>query len=457
MIKKMAAAVLTTVMFMSVAACSTKPASESVNSSNNGLAQTAESAGAAEVNWRAYEGKTLRVLFNKHPWSEFIDKNVNEFVDKTGIKVDIEIIPEQQARQKIAVEMAAGGREIDAFMTGLHVEKNIYHFAGWYENLKPYLDNPKLTAAEYDFEDFFEGSRKSIAVDDFITSLPMDINPILFYYRKDLLEQADIQPPTTWQEVREAAQKLHNPPEVYGYVNRGLRNANVYNWGPVLRSMGGKFFAEDQTTPLLNSEESIRATEWYAGMLKDFGPPGVVNFNWNEAISIFSQGNAAMTFEGANFATQFEDPSKSKVVGKVGYTVLPKDEVTGIRDTNNSLTAVAISSGSGNKEAAWYFIQWATSKEMTIRAQQNGIATTRTSAWQDEEFKNNAKMPQDWIHAVEETLKVAEPNPLPNIKPVQEYRDLVGIEIQAAIGGEDVRTVMERAQKSVEELMKNQK
>ena len=33
------------------------------------------------------------------------------------------------------------------------------------------------------------------------------------------------------------------------------------------------------------------------------------------------QGQAATYFDGINFANQFEDPAKSKIVGKVGYVV----------------------------------------------------------------------------------------------------------------------------------------
>ena len=63
--------------------------------------------------------------------------------------------------------------------------------------------------------------------------------------------------------------------------------------------------------------------DWYAGLLRQYGPPGSVNFNWNEALAAFAQGQVAQFFDGANFAIQFEDKDKSKIAGKVGYAPMP--------------------------------------------------------------------------------------------------------------------------------------
>ena len=65
--------------------------------------------------------------------------------------------------------------------------------------------------------------------------------------------------------------------------------------------------------------------DWYAGLLRQYGPPGSVNFNWNEALAAFAQGQVAQFFDGANFAIQFEDKDKSKIAGKVGYAQCRRD------------------------------------------------------------------------------------------------------------------------------------
>jgi len=74
---------------------------------------------------------------------------------------------------------------------------------------------------------------------------------------------------------------------------------------------------------VLDSKEQIAALDLYAKLLRQYAPPGVVNFNWYECSASFMQGQVAIYMDGVNFASQFEDAAKSKVVGKVGYAVLP--------------------------------------------------------------------------------------------------------------------------------------
>ncbi len=408
-----------------------------------------------QFSWDMQSGKTIHFLTYKHPWSDAIQASLGEFTELTGIKVEMEVVPEQQARQKLAVEMAAGGVAVDVFFTSLHVEKKLYSAANWYQDLKAYMDNPLLTSPDYDYEDFFEGARNGAATDQgTITAMPLNISPFIFYYRKDLFEQAGLTPPTTLQQVREYAELLHNPPEVYGFVNRGLRNANVTTWSFALRSMGGSYFEQDGVTPALNTPAAIRATEWYAGLLRDYGPPGAINFNWNESISIFGQGKAAMSYDSSDLVVQLEDPDKSKVVGRVGYMLVPPDEETGISDHNNGLNALAISNGSKNKEAAWLFIQWATGKEMTLKAQLAGVYLSRASAYQNEQFVQTNKMPKEYVETTQEALRLSEPNLLPDVKNVSEYRDIVGLEVQTVVGGMEVTSAMERAQKNILSFMR---
>ncbi len=61
----------------------------------------------------------------------------------------------------------------------------------------------------------------------------------------------------------------------------------------------------------------------YQTLLAKYGPQGVAGFNWNESQSLFVQGKAAMWLDGIGFAQPLEDPTKSRIVGKVGYGVMP--------------------------------------------------------------------------------------------------------------------------------------
>ena len=380
-------------------------------------------------NWQRFKGKELFLLLTKHPWVEEMVKHIPEFESLSGMKVKYEILPELQARQKLTVEMTAASGGVDAFFTSLHVEKRRFWRSGWYEPLNKYLEEKTLTAPEYDWNDFVAGAKAAVTqADKSISALSAFVDVWILFYRKDVFQQKGWGPPRTLAEMEEFAQKLHSPPGMYGFVARGLKNANAPAWNWVLFSMGG-YYLTPEGKASINTPEAIKAMDYYAGMLRRFGPPGVVNFNWYECSSAFMAGQVAMYYDGVNFANQFEDPTKSKIVGKVGYAVLPSGPGGQIAPTFSA--GMSVSSQSRNKEAAYLFIQWSTNKQNAVRELLAGVGVGRGSAWTHPEVKAKPKMPADWYAAYLESLKIGRPA-LPEIVDVTQYRDIVGVAIQKA-------------------------
>ena len=80
----------------------------------------------------------------------------------------------------------------------------------------------------------------------------------------------------------------------------------------------------------------------------------------------FEQGNLAMFLHNTYWSTEFEDPTKSKVVGKVGFSVVeaqPGDNRYG----TDSPWGYVMSSYSKHKDGAWNFIKWVTSKDTLLK------------------------------------------------------------------------------------------
>src|SRR5438094_423723 len=123
-----------------------------------------------------------------------------------------------------------------------------------------------------------------------------------------------------------------------------------------------------------------------------------------DANAVFYQGQVATYLDGVNFASQFEDPAKSKVVGKVGYAVLPSGP--GGHFSPIYITGMAVSSLSRSKEAAYLFIHWATSKQNAVRELVAGVGVGRTAAWDSPELRVKPKMPADWYQAYRASLKI---------------------------------------------------
>jgi multiple sugar transport system substrate-binding protein len=407
-------------------------------------------ARAQGFNWKRFQGKELFLLLSKHPWVEVLEKNIPEFESLSGMKIKWETLPEIQARQKLTIEMTAGSGGVDAFFTSLHVEKKRFWKAGWYQPLNKLLDDPSLTSPDFDWNDMAAGARSSVSqADGTILALPAFIDPWVLFYRKDLYAQKGWKPPRTLAEMEQHAQAFHAPPGMYGIVYRGLKNANAPAWDWVLFSVGGNFLTKDGKASL-DTKEAIAAMDYYAGLLRRYGPPGVVNFNWYECSAAFMQGQVPLYYDGVNFANQFEDPTKSKIAGKVGYALLPAGP--GGHFSPMFGAALAVSSQSRNKEAAYLFTQWATNKANAVRELLGGVGVARTSTWTNPEVMAKRKMPGDWYESYQESLKIGRLG-LPEIVGVTEYRDLIGVAIQKAIEGAPSAQVLGQAQKEFQELL----
>jgi multiple sugar transport system substrate-binding protein len=98
-------------------------------------------------------------------------------MELTGIDVGSEQVPEQQQRQKQVIEFTSGGTSFDVTNVSWHVQKRLFGKGKWLEDLRPYLDNPALTPASFDFDDFSDaGITYATQADGRIDTLPAFID-----------------------------------------------------------------------------------------------------------------------------------------------------------------------------------------------------------------------------------------------------------------------------------------
>ena len=103
---------------------------------------------AAEPQWKKYAGTTIEANLIKGPRGELLQKYASEFTDLTGIKVESEVIPEQQQRQKAVIELTSGKPSFDVIHVSYHVQKRQFEKAGWLADLSGFMKDPNLTAPD---------------------------------------------------------------------------------------------------------------------------------------------------------------------------------------------------------------------------------------------------------------------------------------------------------------------
>ena len=215
-------------------------------------------------------------------------------------------------------------------------------------------------------------------------ALPYVGNSQLFFYRKDLFEKYSLNAPATWNDVLAAAKTIQEKEtagaKTYGYVMRAAQgNAAVADFMPIFWAFGGEMF-DTSGKPTVNSPEGIAALEFMIELGK-YSPPGYASFNADDVGAHLLQGTAAMSINWPAWISAFDNPSKSKVIGKMEFTTVPRAQKPGQADIGNWL--IAIPRDSRNAELAVDFLLWASSAEQMKQSAERGNPPTRKSLFQN--------------------------------------------------------------------------
>lgn len=407
-------------------------------------------ANAQEFDWRRFEGTDIRFMMNRHPFTNWIEPVVNEFEELTGINVTLEVLPEDQFRQVRLLEVSSAAPTLDGYMVMPGQVAAQYLGAGWLRPIDDLVADPSLTMPGLDLDDFFGGALGTFEGPDGLFGLPLQIESSVLFYRADLFEAAGLEgPPETMDELMAYAAALHSD-EVAGFAMRGRGAAATSQTVNLLYSFGGQWMDEDGNSALA-SEESLAAHEFYAEILRNYGPPGPTNLHWAEVTSLFAQGQAAMIFDANVFRPIMEDPAQAIDVVRenVRYAPLPAGPAGSVPAV--LVWGLAVNHASQNAEAAWYFIQWALSRENQERLLLFGVPAARASAWENEEFQATA--PADWIEASQISFEIGQPDWNPPVIPVAEVRDAYGQALIAALEGRDILAALERAAEDVDRIV----
>jgi multiple sugar transport system substrate-binding protein len=394
--------------------------------------------------WKRFKGEKIEVFLVKSPRGDLLTKYHKEFEDLTGITVGSEMIPEQQQRQKAVIEFNSGNTSFDVIAISYHVQKRLFGKNKWLDDIRPMMAEKALVDPNLDFADFAQGGLTyATQADGRIDSLPLNLDPWVVYYNKELFDAKGIAYPKNFAEMVDVAARLNDPAKgVSGFVARGLKNANVPVWSSFLLGYGGAFI-DAKGKLMTDTPEALEAAKMYQTLLAKYGPQGVAGFNWNESQSLFLQGKAAMWLDGIGFAQPLEDPTKSRIVGKVGYGVMP----TGPKAQVSALfgDGEGISTFSKKKGPSWFYLQWASNKTNQTRMLQAAAgAPVRNSAYAAAQSSADFKAPKQWVECMLTSARIAQPG-LPVIAPVTEFRDVFGIALTNMINGADPAAELKKA------------
>jgi polyol transport system substrate-binding protein len=330
--------------------------------------------------------------------AKFLEQNPN-------ISLNWVIVEENILRQRVTTDVSTGSGQFDLVFLGLY-EAPIFAKRGW---LQPIGELP----ADYDLEDVFKSLRDGLSYDGKLVALPFYGESSFLMYRKDLFEQKGLKMPEqpTYDDIAKFAAALNDKDHgFYGLALRGQPGwgENMATVDTMANSFGASWFDMDWR-PMLETAAWKNALSTYVDLVKKYGPPGVTANGFNENLTLFSSGKAAMWIDATVAGGILENPKNSQVVGKVGYASAP------IAVTPNGSHwlwswAFAIPSKAKNAEGAKKFAAWATSKQyIQLVADDLGWASvppgTRKSTYENPEYQKKAP----FAEATLKSMQTADP------------------------------------------------
>jgi len=301
-------------------------------------------------------GATVRFGALANYKGDALEKTFPDFEKATGIKVQIDKLPNANLADKLTVSFASGSPDYDVSMMD----------ETWIAGLAPYLTNVENLIARdnVDLKQYVPNGLAAGVYNGTRVAMPLDPNVMMLWLRKDLLAAKDIAAPTTFDDVIAAAEKLNDPANgIAGISVSGGQDGQVSALVEfLLWNAGGEIITPDKKFGF-DSPAGLKALQTYQRIIKS-APPGVLAYTYAEQIDAFYSGKAAMVFYWASIGPDATNPQKSSVAANVGWASVP--------NAQRGVWNLGISKDSKNVDAAWEWIKWISGPDGSAEFTSNG-------------------------------------------------------------------------------------
>jgi multiple sugar transport system substrate-binding protein len=404
---------------------------------------------AVQAQTKPFDGVTLNLASMNDQFAAVLADLTPQFKESTGITVKVDILNYGDLLTKMTTDFVGHTKSYDLYTTDI-VWAGQLAASGSTVLLN---DRIKRDAAEINVDDIYPVLMSALGnFEGKQVAFPFAGYANILAYRKDLYEQAGLQPPSTMEELVAAAYKLTDPAKhIYGFVANGQKGPPVaQDWMNYNTQMGGAILAKDGK-PALNSDANIKSLTVYEDLFQKAAPPGAVDYDWDGRETSFRQGIAANMQTWSVGAPGYFDPRQSKVVGKVGIILAPPGKGLPRRyGVGGWGLAINKDISQNQQEAAWIFIKWATSPAVHKELNEKGGGSyIRISETHDPDLLK--KFP--FLTVVDESFVHGDGDFRPRIPQYPQIQDILGDAVNAVlVGNVDPKKALDEAQAKAEKL-----
>lgn len=298
------------------------------------------------------------------------------------ITVDVQDVGNPAIWDKITVGLASGGQGLADV---LHIGCD--YLPGYLEKFPGGLADLSELGADADKDRFAQGLWP-VVTDKHGTAraLPWEVNPLGFFYRKDLFDKARLDPTAfrTWDDVLAAAGKFKAAnPGVYMFgLNKPASPSPDCDFLQSLMQLQGAFYFDLKGRITLGSAPAVTALT----LIKRLNDAGVIgdtagDQGWTKLMKAGKVAAAPLAAWGAHYLeTTFPEQS-----GKWRLTEPPAVTDGGKRTAIVNSTHLAVAASSPRKKAAWKFVEFALTRPSSTNAMftAGGVFPALTASYSD--------------------------------------------------------------------------
>jgi multiple sugar transport system substrate-binding protein len=345
---------------------------------------------------------TLRVAVRRFgPFETAIEKQFADFVRSTGAKAELHA---EAFELNNLHDRLHGKRELESAAWDLAFLPTDWiaemQADGLVADLKPLMEKAPIA----DWPDAWSPSLTQLqAFAGGVWGMPYHDGPECLIYRKDLLQEAGLAVPETWDDFLAVARRLHAPDRGRSGTVLALfpdGHNSFYDFCIHVWSRGGEPFTADGR-PDFDTEQGRAALDFIRNLALDHTAiaPDCAELDSVKAGIAFCEGKIAIMANWFGFAAMADTWPASMVKGLVDVAPLPAGP-GGHSVSLNVFWVLAIAAGSSNKDLAWAFLRHLARPEMDLLTTTEGAIGVRRSTWADPEV--NAVAPYyhklDWLH-----------------------------------------------------------
>ncbi|CEG27405.1 ABC transporter substrate-binding protein [Bacillus sp. B-jedd] len=351
------------------------------------------------------------------------EKLIKAFEDShPNIKVEYQEMPNSSGQQhdQYVTAFSSKSDEIDVFDADV-VWPAEFAQANYALELDRLIDKDGIN-----MDDYFPATVQAGKFGGKQWAMPKYMDAGLLYYRTDVVKS----PPKTWDELIAAAKDGQSKEGTkFGFALQANQYEGlVVNAIEFIASYGGQVIDENNKV-VIDSPESVKGLSKMVEVVNSgITPNNILTFTEPETETAFIEGQTVLARNWPYMSKSAADKERSKVLDKVGYSVLPAGDKGSASTLGGYMTM--INRYTDEPEAAWEFVKWMTGKEgQMISATEGGRAPTLKALYDDEKVKQAAP-----LFGNEEFVKVlhsAVPRPVtPNYPKIS---DIMQIEISKAL------------------------